>query len=87
MSQLWPRDLLANGRPPYVTSIAGLMGDDCDEVAKADIEEMAETVDAGFDRDALAAQLRPIRDVRKYGGVGAPAGRVLRDVVGEPRGD
>jgi hypothetical protein len=48
---------------------------------------MAETVDAGFDRDALAAQLRSIRDVRKYGGVGAPAGRVLRDVVGEPRGD
>jgi hypothetical protein len=34
---------------------------------------MAEAVDAGFDREALAAQLRSIRDARKYGGVGAPA--------------
>jgi hypothetical protein len=79
MSQLCPRDLLANGRVQVFAIIA--------KVAKADIEEMAETVDAGFDRDALVAQFRSIRECGNMAGSAPPPGRVLRDVVGEPRGD
>jgi hypothetical protein len=67
-----------------------------DKIAKADIEAMAQAIDAAFDahdkidlllimsdfegmdldaafdREALGAQLRSVRHVRKYGVVGAP---------------
>jgi molybdopterin/thiamine biosynthesis adenylyltransferase len=50
------------------------------KIAKADIEAMAKQIDAAFDahdkvdiREALGAQARSIRHVRKYAVVGAPA--------------
>ncbi len=77
------------------------------KIAKDDIEEMAEAVDAAFDlydkidmllifsdfegmdadaafdREALGAQVRSIRHVRKYGVVGAPAwARAMIEISG-----
>jgi hypothetical protein len=77
------------------------------KIAKADVEKMAEAVDAAFDqfdkidmllilsdfegmdidaafdREALAAQVRSIRHVRKYGVVGAPAwARAMIEISG-----